>query len=132
MFDKYMVPTRGFQNVRENGDIVGFQMLLRITYYRGIHLSLIGSLDVTVDGEHFKPEQLRFSLGDRTYTMDELGKEENVHWPFGQPAKLIVLKPGGLQPGIHDVQVEQRIVPAYMPQGMGFPGNMRRKITLVA
>jgi hypothetical protein len=131
MFDKYMVLTRGFQNVAENGKITGFQFKVRITYYRGVFLALIGGFDVTVDGEKFKPEQLRFSIGGRTYTMDELGKAEKERWPFGEPATLIILKPGGLKPGIHDVQVVQTVKPAYIP-GPGFTGRARRKITLVA
>ncbi len=130
MFDKYMVPTRGFQNVVENGQITGFQMLVRINYYRGVYLALIAGFDVTVDGEHFKPEQLRFSIANRTYTMEELAKEEKVRWGFGEAATLTVFKPGGLQPGTHDVRVVQTIKPAYMP--LGVVGRMRRKITLVA
>ena len=131
MFDKYMVPTRGFQNVTQNGQITGFQMKVRITYYRGIFLPLVSSFDVTVDGEQFKPEQVRFTLGNHTYTMDELGKAEKVHWDFGVPATLTILKPGGLKPGIHDVQVVETVKPSYMPPS-GFTGKMRRKITLVA
>ncbi len=131
MFDKYMVLTRGFQNVTQNGDVTGFQMKVRITYYRGIFLPLLSGFDVTVDGEKFKPDQMRFSLTNRTYTFDELGKAERVHWDFGVPATLTVLKPGGLKPGIHDVEVVQTVKPSYMPP-TGFTGRCKRKITLVA
>jgi hypothetical protein len=130
MFDKYMVLTRGFQNVRENGQIVGFEMKVRITYYRGVFLPLVSGFDVTVDGEKFKPEQLRFSYGGKSYTMEEMAKAETVHWDFGDPATLMVLKPGGLKPGIHDVQVVETVKPSYMGPA-GFTGRTRRKITLV-
>ena len=129
MFDKYMVLTRGFQNVLEKGSIVGFQIKVRITYYRGVYLSLIGGFDVTVDGEAFKRDQMRFTTGGRTYSFDELAKVEDVQWPFGEPATLTVLKPGGLKPGIHDVQVSETIRVSYTgPQTY----TTRRKITLVA
>lgn len=131
MFDKYMVMTRGFQNVIQNGQITGFQMKVRITYYRGVFLPLLSGFDVTVDGENFKPEQMRFTLGNHTYTFDEVGKAEKVHWDFGVPATLTILKPGGLKPGIHDVEVVQTVKPSYMPPS-GFTGRMKRKITLVA
>jgi len=131
MFDKYMVLTRGFQNVSENGQATGFQMKVRITYYRGVFLALIGGFEVTVDGETFKPEQIRFTIGNRTYTMDELAKEERARWPFGEPATLTIHKPGGLQPGLHEVEVVQTVNPAYVPKGV-FVGRTRRKITLVA
>ena len=131
MFEKYMVMTRGFQNVVQDGDVVGFQMKVRITYYRGIYLALIARLEVTVDGETFPPDQLRFSIGDRTFTLDEMTKEETVRWPFGEPATLTVHKPGGLKPGLHEVKVIQIIKPAYIP-GPGFVAEARRKVTLVA
>jgi hypothetical protein len=130
MFDKYMVLTREFQNVIENGQITGFQMKVRITYYRGVYLALIGGFEVTVDREKFRPEQMRFSIAGRTYTMEELAKAETVRWPFGDEATLIILKPGGLKPGIHDVLVTQKIKPSYIPPG--FISKTRRKITLVA
>ena len=131
MFDKYMVLTRGFQNVSENGQVIGFQLKVRITYYRGVYLPLLGGFDVTVDGEHFKPEQIRFSIGKHTCTMEELGGAEKVRWPFGEPATLTILKPGGLKPGLHDVAVVETINPSYVPKGL-FVGRTRRKITLVA
>jgi len=131
MFDKYMVMTRGFHNVIQNGQITGFQMKVRITYYRGVFLPLLSGFDVTVDGESFKPEQMRFTLGNHTYTFEEVGKAEKVHWDFGVPATLTILKPGGLKPGIHDVEVVQTVKPSYMPPS-GFTGRMKRKITLVA
>ncbi len=131
MFDKYMVMARGFQNVIQNGQIIGFQMKLRITYYRGIFLPLLAGFDVTVDGERFNAEQMRFGLDNRTYTFDEVGKAEKVHWDFGVPATLTILKPGGLKPGIHDVQVIQTVKPSYMPPS-GFTGEIKRKMTLVA
>jgi hypothetical protein len=141
MFDKYMVLTRGFQNVSDNGQITGFQMKVRIAYYRGVFLALLGGFEVTVDGETFKPEQLRFTIGDHTYTMDELAKEERARWPFGEPATLTIhkpgglkpggLKPGGLKPGLHEVEVVETVNPAYVPKGV-FVGRTRRKITLVA
>jgi len=131
MFDKYMVMTRGFQNVVQKGEVAGFQMKVRITYYRGVFLPLLGGFDVTLNGEKFKPEQMRFTLGSHTYTFDELGKAEKVHWDFGVPATLTILKPGGLKPGIHDVEVVQTVKPSYIPPP-GFTARMKRKITLVA
>ena len=130
MFDKYMLVTRGFQNVSQNGQITGFQMKVRITYYRGIFLPLLAGFDVTVDGEKFTVEQMRFSVYGHTYTFEELGKAEKVHWNFGDPATLTILKPGGLNPGIHEVEIIQTVKPSYMPAS-GFTGRTKRRITLV-
>ena len=130
MFDKYMVMTHGFQNTSQNGKIVGFEMKVRITYYRGVFLPLVAGFDVTVDGEKFRPEDMRFTCAGHTYTFNEIGNAEKVHWDFGEPATLTILKAGGLKPGIHDVEVVQTVKPSYMPNG--FVGRTRRKITLVA
>jgi hypothetical protein len=131
MYETQMILTRGFQNVSENGQTTGFQMLVRITYYRGIFLDLIGNFEIAVDGEQFPRENVRFSVGGRTYTLDEAGKTENVHWDFGVPAILTVHKPGGLKPGIHDIRVTQQIRPSYIP-GNGFVTTAHKKMTLVA
>jgi hypothetical protein len=131
MFEKYTLVTRGFQNVVENGQVLGFQIKIRIPYYRGIYLALINSLEITVDGQKFSPSQLRFSIAGRTFTMDEMAREENARWPFGEPATVTVLKPEGLALGLHEVTLEQAIKPAYMP-GRGFTSQITRKLTLVA
>lgn len=130
VLEKYMILTRGFQNVVKRGKTVGFQMLVRIPYYRGVTLALVGGFEVTVDGKKVKRDRLRFTLEGRTYTMDQIGKEEKVRWPFGEPATLTVLKPGGLTPGIHNVELVERIVPSYMGPA-GFSGRAEREMTLV-
>ena len=131
MFDKYMVMSRGFQNVTDAGRTIGFQMLVRITYYRGVFLPLVTRFDVAVDGEKFGPEAIRFGLSGKIYTMDELGNAERVHWDFGVPAILTILKLGGLNPGIHDVEIVQQVKPSYMGEN-GFIGRIHKKMTLVA
>jgi hypothetical protein len=40
MLDKEVVQQRGFHNVYQNGQVVGFQVGYRSTYYRGIWLSM--------------------------------------------------------------------------------------------
>jgi len=42
-------------------------------------------------------------------------KITDVRWPWMEPATLTVIKPGGLKPGVHDVQVVQKTRVSYMP-----------------
>jgi hypothetical protein len=130
MFEKYMIMTRGFRNVRRDGHTIGFEFNIRSTYYRGIYLAIISGLDISVDGEQFSPDQIRVFFGNREFTLDEMSHEESVRWPFGEPATVAVLKDGGLLPGMHEISVTQAIKPAYMP-GRGFVANARKQITLV-
>ncbi len=106
---------RGFKNVSQNGKAVGFQLMVKTSYYRGVALSLIEDFAVTVDGETFKRDQIRFGLKDKTYTLDEMADVTNVRWPWQEPATLTILKPGGLKPGLHDIQVVQKDRISYMP-----------------
>ncbi len=124
---------RGFKNVTENGNVTGFQVLVKSGYYRGLWLALIDDFIVTVDGETFRREQIKFTTPDgaHTYALDELVKVTDIRWQWLEPAKLTVSKPGGLKPGVHDVQVVQKDIISYMPV---FPTvrTYRKKMTLMA
>ncbi len=130
MFEKYMICTRGFKNVYEGGQPAGFQLKVRITYYRGIPVSCVEGFEVTVDGETFPLESVNFSVGGHTFPLTEVGKEVDVRWPFGDPATLTIRKPGGLKPGIHDVRVVETLRISYMPNSRSI-ARARKKVTLV-
>lgn len=113
---QYNLLQRGFKNVSQNGQISGFQVMVKSAYYRGVALSMIEGFDVTVDGETFKRDQIRFSTkGTKTFALDEMESVGDVRWPWLDPATLTVTKPSGLTPGSHDVQVVVRLRISYMP-----------------
>jgi Domain of unknown function (DUF6379) len=115
MFNKYMILTRDFSNLGDKRQPSGFKVKIRIPYYRGVTLSLIDSIDLSVDGEMFSPAQMTFSIGGRAYSFDELAKTTDAEWPFGEPATLTVTKPGGLATGMHTVQLGIAIRKSYIP-----------------
>ena len=116
MFNKYMILTRDFCNVGVKGAVpTGFQIKIRIPYYRGVALSLIHAVDLTVDGEEFSQSGMTFGAGGRTYTFDELANTTTQEWGFGEPAVLTVRKPGGLSMGMHTVQLGIVIRKSYIP-----------------
>ena len=131
MFEKQMILTRGFQNVRKDGRTAGFQFLLKTAYYRGTFLDILGAIDVSVDGVSFSRDQLRITVKGRTFTMDEAGRAEDVHWDFGTPMVVTILTPDGLQPGIHDVKVNLVMNPSYVPPNV-FVTTAQKRMTLVA
>lgn len=116
MYEKYMICTRDFRNVLQNGAATGFQVKIRINYYRGCYLSMIDTIRLAVDGEEFPADRMTFSCGNRTYTFAELGKATTERWFFGDPAILTIEKPGGLAPGMHTVQLGLFIRNSYVPR----------------
>jgi len=125
-----MLLTREFKNVWKDNQIIGIQLLSKIAYYRGISLQLIGDIEVTVDGEKFGVDQMRFTLGRKTFTFDETAFAEDYHWDFGKPLIITILKLGGLKPGLHEIKFMQNIKPSYFPKS-GRPSTVTKKMTLV-
>jgi hypothetical protein len=133
LHQKYLILTRGFKNVSANGHIFGFQLNVRSSTYRGIPLSIVEGVDVTVDGETFSDDKVKYSLRDRVFTVAQLATAGDVLWPFGQPLTLIVAKPGGLTVGLHDVRIAEKIRISYLVKDEQNPAVYiaSKKITLV-
>ncbi|MEC4591708.1 MULTISPECIES: C-glycoside deglycosidase beta subunit domain-containing protein [Nitrospirillum] len=115
MFDKYMICEDGFGNVVEDGQVVGFTFLARLPYYRGIGLSMVEDIGVIIDGEPVSRQDVRFSVRGRTWTLDEMETEYAERWNFGEKAAVTVLRPDGLAPGRHRLQLSERIRVSYLP-----------------
>jgi len=128
MFDKFMIVGEEFKNVTRNGAVVGFQIGMRLPYYRGVVLSLIGDTDLTVDGELFSAEHMSVTLHGSTYKLTELENESVAKWEFGEVGILTVDKPGGLLPGEHKVELGQHLKISYVP--WGFRGHDAKALTL--
>ena len=133
MFNKYMILTREFRNVREGDQVTGFQVKIRIPYYRGVRLSLIDTVQLAVDGEEFPMDKMTFMAAGKTYTFAELAKVTDTEWFFGDPATLTVNKSGGLATGMHTVQLGIVIRKSYIPKEdphniYGFPKDATQMI----
>ena len=115
MFDKHMICEDGFENVVENGQPIGFTLLVRLPYYRGLGLSMIEDIGLTVDGQAVAREDVRFSVRGRTWTLDEMEQEYGDRWNFGEKARLTVLRRGGLAAGSHRIELSERLRISYLP-----------------
>ena len=111
MLEQHVIQAKGFRNV--DG---GFQVAVRCPYYRGVWASLLEGAVLTVDGESLAAP--RWTLGGRTYSEAELAESEELRWPFEEPAVLTVDRPGGLEPGLHDVEVKITWRWSYIPEEM--------------
>ncbi len=105
MWDFEPVQQLGFKNIYQDGRAVGFQILHRLPYYRGLWLSMSKGWSVMVDGELFPREAITVTLKGITYTQDEAAQASDVLWGKLDPLYLNVAKPGGLEMGVHQVTV---------------------------
>ena len=115
MFDKYMICEHDFLNVLEFGEVTGFQFKARLPYYRGIGISMIEDLAVTVDAQRFPRQALRITLHGNTYTLDAMEGEYEDRWEFGEEGIVTVQNPGGLTPGLHKIELEAVLRISYLP-----------------
>ena len=117
MPDNHMIFDQGFKNVSEKGQITCFQVKVQNMNYRGVPLSIVHGIEVTVDREVFKDDQIQsFTVRGHTYTLAEMEKmgDEKTRWPWLEPATVTVRKPGGLKQGVHSVKVRLGIRVSYM------------------
>lgn len=118
MLEKECIQSRAFSNIIVDGEKVGFQLSIRLTYYRGVWLSQLRPATVIVDGERFENDQITWTIGGHVYAQAELKNYGDVHWSLLEPAILTISKPGGLTTGLHDVEVEFAYSSSYMPPAM--------------
>lgn len=107
----------GFRNVEKEGNIVGFEFQFKAQYYRGFTLSIVRDIQVNIDGEDVKREDIRFTVNGATFTLEEMCTviDSDYRWEFGDYATVTVLKEGGLAKGTHHIKAMQIIAPSYMP-----------------
>ncbi len=118
MLEKDCIQSKDFRNVWTGGQKTGFQLSIRLTYYRGVWLSQLRPATVIVDGEKFENDQITWTIGGTVYSQEELKYYGDVHWGLLKPAVLTIKKPGGLATGLHDVEVEFAYSSSYMPPEM--------------
>jgi hypothetical protein len=128
MFDKYMIVGDAFRKVDKGGQVTGFQLGVRLPYYRGVVLSLVGDMVITVDGEKVPTEKMTVTVGGNTFSLGQLENEPVAKWEFGEVGIVTVDRPGGLKPGEHDVELRQHMKISYVPGG--FWGEDRKTLRL--
>ena len=136
MLDKEYIQSRGFRNVREGGQVTGFQVAFRSNYNRGVWFSQIRPATVIVDGQAFSGDQVTWTIGGKTYQQAELARLGDAFWPLLEPAVLTVRKPGGLVQGFHDLEIQYSYSASYMPPSMDelmvkFQGPIQRRLLMV-
>ncbi|MBN9181299.1 MAG: hypothetical protein J0J00_12290, partial [Microbacterium sp.] len=116
LLERDLIQSVGFRNVREGGEITGFQVRVRIPNYRGLAAPLIDGISVHVDDVvDVGPEVPLWTLQGGTYTLAQLWDSDGVRWPLEEAAIVTVPHPGGLSDGVHEVSVEILLRASYIP-----------------
>jgi hypothetical protein len=115
MMDQHMLCDDGFENVVVKGQVTGFALLARLPYYRGLGLSMVEDIAVTVDGEAVPREAVRVVLRGRSWSLDEMERCFDEKWNFGEKAQVLVARQGGLTAGTHQVDLAIRYRVSYLP-----------------
>jgi hypothetical protein len=116
MFEKFIIVPGSVRNVKRDGEVVGFAFDTRITYYRGMGVSMVEPFEIRVDGGEVIPaDQLTFTINDRTWTFAELENDYESRWELTQPATVTAFVPGGLTPGAHEFDITEVLRVSYQP-----------------
>jgi len=113
--EREVIQSVGFRNTRENGEITGFQLKIRLPYYRGVFLSQLRPGTLFVDGERFDRADIVWNIRGEDYTFEEMATDFKTHWNPTETAVLKVKKPGGLAQGWHDLKYGYCFTSSYMP-----------------
>jgi hypothetical protein len=104
----------------------GFTFDLRMPWYRALPLSSLEGLEVRIDGEPVRSEELRLSLDRKTYSLADLPPLHDEWWYVADPAEVRAPKPGGLAPGGHELDVTIALRIPYIVES-GHPLVMRER-----
>jgi hypothetical protein len=115
MFEKYMIVEDNLINVVKNGKTTGFEIGARLPYYRGVSLSMVEEIVITLDGEVLPPEKVDITVHNNSYTLEQRENETDDRWEMGEVATLTVHQDGGLAPGEHEIGLKINIRIGYLP-----------------
>ena len=118
MYRKHILTDVGCRSIWEHGKKVGYCVNLKINYYRGLPLSCIDEITLTVDGEPVDPETMYIQHNGREYHYPDILKDDmctDFYWIFGELLRVVVKKDGGIDQGIHNVKLVLGTRRSYTP-----------------
>jgi hypothetical protein len=124
VFDKYIVCEDSLRTTDEARTQASVE--IRMPYYRGLGLSMVEGVDLTVDGTPVPAEATSFTVHGNTYPVTGLSSVLDDRWEMGEPARLDFRVAAPLALGPHTVTAVVRLRISYMP----VPGGGRDTKTL--
>ena len=122
MFEKYLIVDDSLRNTER-----GFAFDARLGYYRGLGLSMVEELAVTIDGTDVPRDSIFFDEGNGQLSLADMETAYDRRWGFGEVATIEVAWPKRLQEGAHSLTLTERLRISYMP----FPSIRKAEKELV-
>jgi hypothetical protein len=85
--------------------IIGYEFMIKYPSYRGTFLSCIEELKFAIDDEAISKEDIYFYLNNKQFLLDELPECFKEYWFIRDKATVRIMKSGGIQGGVHKVNV---------------------------
>lgn len=133
-FDERVLPQQNFKNIYLNDNRVGFNLGIRLNYYRGQHLSTIERLEVKVDGQAIQQHLILFCINNKKFTIPQLNDLYAEFWALRTTANLEIYN-GGLSEGEHDIELALELRIPYMkfaPRTYGSLDSSTKKIMVLS
>lgn len=118
MYSSHILTDIGCRSMWEDGRKIGFCINLRIPYYRGLPLSCIDGIDLTIDGNKIDPEDMYIESEGRIFPYTDILTDNfntDYYWRFGKLLRVIVNQAGGIDQGVHHVKVVVGLRRSYTP-----------------
>jgi hypothetical protein len=115
MFDKYIIDAASVVNTGPADAPTGFSFTTKLGYYRGLGLSMVEDLKVSIDGQDLPRSAITFDEGPGPLTLDAMETAFDRRWAFGERATISVVLPGGFPKGEHKLALQQRLRVSYLP-----------------
>ncbi len=93
----------------------GFEIGARLPYYRGVSLSMVEEIEVSLDGEVLPQKDVLLLVHGNTYTLEQRENELDDRWEMGEVATLSIQKKVELPAGEHTVGLKINLRIGYMP-----------------
>lgn len=103
----------GFYNLTLDGRPVGVNLELGLNYYRGLAVSCIEKLEVSIDGQAVEPQLMLFCINGKKVPVDRLPQLFEEYWGIKRTANLQIFQ-GGLAGGEHELEVTLQLRNPYM------------------
>jgi hypothetical protein len=98
----------------------GYEIKLRLLWYRSLPLSCIEKIELALDGQPVEAGLLRFGINDKEFRLDELPDLVEEFWFIQDSASLSIRQPGKVRHGSsHLINLELALRFPYIPIGPG-------------